>query len=73
MELPKVKDLAGKFSLDIMVECGIFFLIGQNRSSNQRSGIILEVQFQNFDVCALRTGACMLKFSFSKNSRGPKY
>ena len=24
-----------------------FFLIGQNRSSDQRSGIMLEVQFQN--------------------------
>ena len=30
------------------VECGNFFLIGQNRSSNQRSGMVLEVQFQNF-------------------------
>ena len=40
------------------------FLIGQNRSTNQRSGMILEVQIQIF-------GASIL--SFSKNSRGPKY
>ena len=39
-----------------------FFFIGQNRSSNQRSGMILEVQIQNFGARA-----------FSKNSRGLKY
>ena len=47
-----------------------FFLIGQNRSTNQRSGMILEVQIQIFGV---RTSARRSKFSFSKNSRGPKY
>ena len=34
-----------------------FFLIGQNRSGNQRSGMILEVQIQNF-------GSSTSKFSF---------
>ena len=29
-----------------------FFLIGQNRSSNQRSGIILEVQIRSFGARA---------------------
>ena len=29
-----------------------FFLIGQNRSTNQRSGMILEVQIQNFGAHA---------------------
>ena len=29
-------------------------MIGQNRSTNQRSGMILEVQFQNFDGHAHR-------------------
>ena len=29
-----------------------FFLIGQNRSTNQRSGMILEVQIQIFWACA---------------------
>ena len=29
-----------------------FFLIGQNRSGNQRSGMILEVQIQNFGARA---------------------
>ena len=43
-----------------------FLLIGQNRSSYQRPGMILEVQIQNF-------GANASKFSFSKNSRGLKY
>ena len=42
------------------------FLIGQNRSTNQRSGMILEVQIQIFRALAT-------KFSFSKNSRLPKY
>ena len=42
-----------------------FFLIGQKRSINQRSGMILAVQYQNF-------GASSSKFPFSKNSRGPK-
>ena len=41
-----------------------FFLIGQNRSTNQRSGIILEVQIQ------ISANTCLSKFSFSKNSRG---
>ena len=39
----------------------------QNRWSNQRSGMIIGVQFQNFGVCA---GARASKFSFSKKSRG---
>ena len=37
-------------SLHIRVECGIFFLIGQNRSNNQRSGMILEVQIRSFST-----------------------
>ena len=28
----------------------IYFLIGQNKSSNQKSGMILEVQIQNFST-----------------------
>ena len=52
------------------VECG-FFLIGQNRSCNERSGMILEVQIQNF--CKLLAGAYASKFSFLKNSQGLKY
>ena len=47
-----------------------FFLIGHNRSTNQRSGMILEVQIRNFGA---RAGARASKFSFSKNSRGFKY
>ena len=43
-----------------------FFLIRQNRSSNQRLGMILEVQIQSFSTRAS-------KFSFSKNSRRLKY
>ena len=48
--------------------CGVgwsefFCLIGQNRSSDQRSGIIFISPNKK----------CWLKFSFSKNSRGPKY
>ena len=42
------------------------FFIGQNRLTNQRSGIILEVQIQ---IVVARES----KFSFSKNFRGPKY
>ena len=42
-----------------------FFFLGQNRSSNQRSGMILEVQIQNFGA-----GACALKLSFWKNPGG---
>ena len=38
------------------------FLIGQNMSSNERSGMILEVQIK---IC--------LKLSLKKNSRGLKY
>ena len=41
-----------------------FLLIGQNRSSNQRSGMILEVQFQNF-------GAGVKVFIFKKIPGGP--
>ena len=37
------------------VECGRLFLRGQNRSTNQRSGIILEVQNRRF--CARGHGA----------------
>ena len=55
------------FYSTIRVECGIFF-IGQNRSTNQRSGMILEVQIQNFGA----RSTCSPKFSFSKNSRGLK-
>ena len=66
-----------KHSLDLLlynrVECGDLFLIGQNRSGNQRSGMILGVQIQNFSARTTRRGTCASKFSFSKNSRGPKY
>ena len=48
-----------------------FFFIWQNRSSNQRSCMILEVQFQNFDARAECTSPHTSKFSFSKNSREP--
>ena len=47
-----------------------FFLIRQNRATNQRSGIILEVQIRSFGA---RAGARASKFSFSTNSRGLKY
>ena len=47
-----------------------FFLIGLNRSSSQRSGMILEVQIQSFSA---RAGARTSKFEFSINSRGLKY
>ena len=40
--------------LHIRVECGIF-LIGQNRSTNQRSGMTLEVQIQIFSVRACQS------------------
>ena len=51
-----------------------FFLIGKNRASNQRSGMILEVQIRNFGARAIASaGARLSKFSFSKNSRGLKY
>ena len=42
-----------------------FFWSGQNRSTNQRSGMILELKNQ-------RTGARALKFSFSKIPGGLK-
>ena len=44
-------------SMCTRVECDIFF----NRSSNQRSGIILEVQIRNFGA---RTVERTSKFSF---------
>ena len=47
------------------VECGHFFLIGQNRSSNPRSGMILKVPIPKFWRAS--------KFSFSKSSRGNNY
>ena len=55
------------------VECGIFF-IGQNRSSNQRSGsgMILKVQIQSSGARA-SVGARASKFLYSKKSRGLKY
>ena len=40
-------------SLHIRVECGIFFWIGQNRSNNQRSGMILEVLIRSFSARAV--------------------
>ena len=40
--------------LHIRVECGIF-LIGPNRSTNQRSGMTLEVQIQIFSVRACQS------------------
>ena len=43
----------GMCTLHSRVECGIFFWIGQNRSSKQRSGMILEVQFQNLGAWKL--------------------
>ena len=58
------------YSVHSRVECGHFFLIGQNRSSNQRSGTILEVRFQNFGA---RASAHASKFPFSNKSRGSKY
>ena len=54
------------------VEWGHFF-INQNRSNNQRSGIILEVEIQNLVMHAPRAHALVSKFSLSKKSRGPKY
>ena len=45
-----------------------FCLIGQNRSTNQSSGMILEVQIQNFSALAL--GAHQ-SFSFQKIPGGP--
>ena len=45
----------------------------QNRSNNQRSGIILEVKIQNLVMHAPRAHALVSKFSLSKKSRGPKY
>ena len=36
----------------IRVECGLLFLNGQNRSTNQRSGMILEVQYRRFSARA---------------------
>ena len=55
------------------VECGIFF-IGQNRSSNQRSGsgMILKVKIQSSGARA-SVGARASKFLYSKKSRGLKY
>ena len=44
-----------------------FFLIGKNRSSNQRSGMIIEVQFQTYSTCANERTS---KFLFSKIPRG---
>ena len=51
--------------MNIRVECGIFFFIGQNRLSNQRSGMILEVQFQNFGAHAHQS------YYFQKIPGGP--
>ena len=52
------------------VERGRLFLIGQNRSTNERSGMILEVQIQNV---GLFVQLCTrIKFSCSKKSRVPK-
>ena len=49
-----------------------FFLIGQNWSTNQRSGMILVVQIQFLaHVCDARAGALASKFSFSKIPGGP--
>ena len=39
----------------------VFFLIGQNRSSNQRLGMFLGVKIQTFSA---RACACASKFSF---------
>ena len=57
--------------INIRVECGIF-LIEQNRSSNPRSGMILEVQIRSFGASVRQ---CMWdqSFHFQKNSRGLKY
>ena len=51
-----------------------FFFIGQNRSSNQRSGsgMILKVQIQSSGARA-SVGAQASKFLYSKKSRGLKY
>ena len=48
-----------------------FFFIRQNRSTNQRSGMISALQIQNFSRSV--PGARVSKFSFLKNSRGLKY
>ena len=59
-------------NLDSIVGWSVeFFLIGQNRSSNQRSGMFLKVQIRSFHERAARIGAWALKFSFSKNPGGP--
>ena len=51
-----------------------FFLIGQNRASNQRSGMILEVQIRSFGARAHGARRCMrVKVFIFKNSRGLKY
>ena len=51
------------------VECGNFFLIGQNRSTYLRSGMILEVQIQNFGA---RPRTRVKLFIFEK-FQGAKY
>ena len=40
------------YSVCNRVECGWLFLIGQNRSTNQRSGMILEFKNQRFNARA---------------------
>ena len=60
-----------KNRVDIRVQCGHFF-INQDRSSNQRSGIVLEVQIQNFGACFCAPRHCMhFKVFIFKNLRGP--
>ena len=47
-----------------------FCLIGQNSSSNQRSGMILKDQIPNFGAGALHARQ---SFNFQNKSKGPKY
>ena len=66
-KIPRIYCEVKAWNMHTRVECGNFF-ISQNRSTNQRSGMILDIQIQIFGACQ---GMHVKVFIFKKIPGGP--